>query len=445
MSTLPPDQWQEVSPYLDEVLDIVPEQRSAWLLSLAERDARLASMVRALLDEQQQLKQEGFLERSPLPAGGARLVGQRVGAYTLVSQIGQGGMGSVWLAQRSDGRFERQAAVKFVSIALTSRATEERFKREGSILGRLTHPHIAELLDAGIFADSIPYLILEYVDGVAIDQYCDENRLDVDARIKLFLDVLSAVAEAHANLIVHRDIKPSNVLVRNDGQVKLLDFGIAKLLAHEADASSAPTVLTMEGGRALTPQFAAPEQLAGGTVTTATDVYALGVLLFFLLTAQHPAGENKHSSANLVKAIVEVEAPRASEIVSAASDSAERRGTTPEKLRRQLKGDLDTILGKALKKNPQERYPSVTALADDLRRYLKHEAISTRPDTFAYRTAKFLRRNRMVVAFTTVALALVIGSLSTGLLIANRERKIAERRFVQVRQLANKFIALDND
>ncbi len=405
MSTLTPDQWQEVSPYLDEVLDIEPEQRSAWLLSLAERDARLASMVRALLDEQQQLKQEGFLERSPLPAGGARLVGQRVGAYTLVSQIGQGGMGSVWLAQRSDGRFERQAAVKFVSIALTSRATEERFKREGSILGRLTHPHIAELLDAGIFADSIPYLILEYVDGVAIDQYCDENRLDVDARIKLFLDVLSAVAEAHANLIVHRDIKPSNVLVRNDGQVKLLDFGIAKLLAHEADASSAPTVLTMEGGRALTPQFAAPEQLTGGTVTTATDVYALGVLLFFLLTAQHPAGENKHSSANLVKAIVEVEAPRASEIVSAASDSAERRGTTPEKLRRQLKGDLDTILGKALKKNPQERYPSVTALADDLRRYLKHEAISTRPDTFAYRTAKFLRRNRMVVAFTTVALA----------------------------------------
>jgi tetratricopeptide (TPR) repeat protein len=445
MSTLTPHQWQEVSPYLDEVLEIVPEQRSAWLLSLAEKDARLASMVRELLDEQQQLKQEGFLERSPLPAGGASLVGQKVGAYTLVSQIGQGGMGSVWLAERSDGRFERQAAVKFVSIALTSRETEERFKREGSILGRLTHPHIAELLDAGIFADSIPYLILEYVDGVAIDQYCDENRLAVDARIQLFLDVLSAVAEAHANLIVHRDIKPSNVLVRNDGQVKLLDFGIAKLIAHEADASSAPTVLTMEGGGALTPRFAAPEQVTGGTVTTATDVYALGVLLFFLLTGQHPAGENTHSPADLVKAIVEVEAPRASDIVSAASDSAEKRSTTPEKLRRQLKGDLDTILGKALKKNPQERYASVTAFADDLRRYLNHEAISVRPDTFAYRTAKFLQRNRMVVAFTTLALALVIGSLSTGLLIANRERKIAERRFVQVRQLANKFIALDND
>lgn len=445
MSTLTPDQWQEVSPYLDEVLEIVPEQRAAWLFSLGQKDVRLASMVRALLDEQQQLKQEGFLERSPLPMGGSRLVGQKVGAYTLVSKIGQGGMGTVWLAQRSDGRFERQAAVKFVSIALTSGATEERFKREGSILGRLTHPHIAELLDAGISAGGVPYLILEHVDGLSIDQYCDEHKLDVEARIKLFLDVLSAVAEAHANLIVHRDIKPSNVLVRKDGQVKLLDFGIAKMLAQEGDASSAATVLTMEGAGALTPRFAAPEQVTGAIVTTATDIYALGVLLYLLLTGQHPAGGDVHSPAHLVKAIVEVEAPRASEILLPAGTKAEKRATTPEKLRRQLRGDLDTILGKALKKNPQERYSSVTAFAEDLRRFLKHEAISTRPDTFAYRTAKFLRRNRTIMTLTGVAIALVIGSLTTGLLIANRERRAAEQRFEQVRQLANKFIALDQD
>jgi len=400
-------------------------------------------MVQALLEEQQQLKQEGFLERSPLPAG-AGLAGQKVGSYSLVSQIGQGGMGTVWLAQRSDGRFERQAAVKFVNIALTGRGTEERFIREGSILGRLTHPHIAALLDAGIYADGSPYLILEYVDGMAIDQYCDEHKLDVDARIKLFLDVLGAVAEAHTNLIVHRDIKPSNVLVRNDGQVKLLDFGIAKLLAQEGDTASA-TMLTMEGGSALTPRFAAPEQVTGGNVTTATDVYALGVLLYLLLTGQHPAGPGVHSPADLVKAIVEVEAPRASEIALAGYTVAEKRSTTPEKLCRYLSGDLDTILGKALKKNPQERYASVTAFADDLQRYLKHQAISVRPDTFAYRTAKFLRRNRTVVAFTAIAITLVIGSLLTGLLLANRERKIAERRFAQVRQLANKFIALDQD
>jgi serine/threonine protein kinase len=441
MSTLSPDQWQQVSPYLDEVLEIVPEQRAEWLLSLSKKDERLASILRTLLDEQQQLEREGFLERSPLHAG-AGLAGQQVGPYTLVSQIGQGGMGSVWLAQRSDGRFERQAAVKFIRIALAGRATEERFKREGSILGRLTHPHIAELLDAGISADGSPYLILEYVDGVAIDQYCDAHALDVDARVKIFLDVLSAVAEAHANLIVHRDIKPSNVLVRNDGQVKLLDFGIAKLLAQEGDAASS-TMLTMEGGTALTPRFAAPEQVTGGTVTTATDVYALGLLLYLLLTGQHPAGAVGNSPAELVKAIVELEAPRASGIVS--SSAPEKRSTTGEKLRRQLNGDLDTILGKALKKNPQERYASITAFANDLQRYLKHEAISVRPDTFPYRTAKFLRRNRTVVALTSVAIAFVIGSLLTGLLIANRERKIAERRFAQVRQLANKFIELDNE
>jgi serine/threonine protein kinase len=443
MQTLTPDQWQEVNPYLDEVLEIAPEQRAVWLLSLSEKDAKLAALIAELLNEQQQLKQEGFLETSPLPAA-VGLVGQKVGAYTLISHIGQGGMGSVWLAERNDGRFERQAAVKFVSVALTGPVTEERFKREGSILGRLTHPHIAELLDAGISADGSPYLILEYVDGVAIDQYCDHHKLDVEGRVRLFLDVLSAVADAHAHLIVHRDIKPSNVLVRNDGQVKLLDFGIAKLLAQEGETAAA-TMLTLEGGGALTPRFAAPEQVSGGTVTTATDVYALGVLLYLLLTGQHPAGAGVHSPAALVKAIAETEALRPSFVVATANAAAETRSTTCEKLCRQLRGDLDTILAKALKKNPQERYASVTAFADDLRRYLKHEAISVRGDTFAYRTAKFLRRNRKIVSLATVSIALVIGSLSTGLLIANRQRKTAERRFDQVRELSNKFIALDND
>ena len=442
MSTFTPEQWQEVSPYLDEVLEISPAERSVWLASLAKKDERVASMVHALLDEQQQLREEGFLEESPVhPA--ARLAGQKLGAYTLVSQIGQGGMGTVWLAQRSDGRFERRAAIKFVNIALAGHAAEERFKREGSILGRLTHPHIAELLDAGILADGNPYLILEYVDGVVIDHYCDAHRLGVDARIELFLDVLSAVAEAHTNLIVHRDLKPSNVLVRNDGQVKLLDFGIAKLLAREGD--TAATMLTVEPGGALTPRFAAPEQVTGGTVTTATDVYSLGVLLYLLLTGQHPVRTAVDSPAELVKAIVEAEAPRASAIVSAESPAGEKCNTTPEKLRRQLAGDLDTILGKALKKNPQERYGSVTAFADDLRRYLRQEAISIRPDTVAYRATKFIQRNRTSVALGGTAILLVIGSLTVGLLVANRERKIAEQRFAQVRQLANKFIALDDD
>ena len=447
MSTLSPDQWQALSPYLDQALAMTDDERAAWLSQLGEQDPALAAQLGALLDEHQVLAQEGFLEnrRFALP-NAAGLAGQKLGPYTLISQIGQGGMGSVWLARRSDGRFERQAAVKFVNIALAGRATEERFKREGSILGRLTHPHIADLLDAGVSSDGQPYLILEYVDGQAIDRYCDEHKLDVDARVRLFLDVLAAVAHAHTNLIVHRDIKPSNVLVTTAGEVKLLDFGIAKLLEGEGQTGAA-TLLTHEGGSALTPQYAAPEQLTGRPVTTATDVYALSVLLYLLLCGRHPAGPGVSSPAELVKAVLDVEPPRVSDATTADNSKliAEKRGTTPDKLRRELCGDLDTILGKALKKDPQERYASVAGFADDLQRYLQHEPISARPDTLAYRTAKFLRRNRTVVALTATAIVLVIGSLATGLYVANRQRKIAEQRFAQVRQLANKFIELDND
>jgi eukaryotic-like serine/threonine-protein kinase len=244
-------------------------------------------------------------------------------------------MGSVWLAQRSDGRFERKAAVKFISVALTGPATEERFKREGNILARLTHPHIAELLDAGISADGSPYLVLEYVPGVPIDLYCDERKLDVDGRIRLFLDVLDGVALAHANLVVHRDLKPSNVLVTSEGTVKLLDFGIAKLLGDETNPAA--TALTLQAGAAMTPLFAAPEQITGGTITTATDVYGLGVLLYILLTGQHPGGRMPQSAADLVKAIVETEPSRASATIGLAPgrEEAEKRGVTFEKLRRQ--------------------------------------------------------------------------------------------------------------
>jgi serine/threonine protein kinase len=445
MSTLSPDQWQALSPYLDQALAMTDDARAAWLSSLGEQDPALAAQLRALLDEHRVLAQEGFLEngRFALP-NSTGLAGRTLGPYTLISQIGQGGMGNVWLARRSDARFERQAAVKFVSIALAGRTTEERFKREGSILGRLSHPHIADLLDAGISSDGQPYLILEYVDGPTIDQYCDQHKLDLEARVRLFLDVLAAVAHAHANLIVHRDIKPSNVLVTASGEVKLLDFGIAKLLEGEGQTGAA-TLLTHEGGSALTPEYAAPEQLTGRPVTTATDVYALGVLLYVLLSGRHPAGSGQHSPAELLKAVLDLEPPRVSEATTADNSKliAERRGGTPDKLRRELRGDLDTIVGKALKKDSQERYASVIGFADDLQRYLKHEPISARPDTLAYRTAKFVRRNRTVVALIATAIVLVIGSLSTGLYVANRQRKIAEQRFAQVRQLANKFIDLD--
>ena len=406
-----PDRWQEVSPYLDEALALPEDQRKSWLSSLHDNQPQLAALLENLLNEHQALEQEGFLDHPPLKfAGGVSLAGQTIGAYTLISSLGQGGMGTVWLARRSDGRFERQAAIKFLNIALVGRSGEERFRREGKVLGRLAHPHIAELLDAGVSPTGQPYLVLEYVEGQHIDRYCGVRQLDVRARVRLFLDVLAAVGHAHANLIVHRDIKPSNVLVTTEGQVKLLDFGIAKLLQDENQPGAA-TLLTQEAGSALTLEYAAPEHVTGAPVTTATDVYSLGVLLYLLLTGQHPAGSGTHSTANLIKIIVEDEPARPSDTVlsGTASAAAERRATTPEKLRRELRGDLDTIIGKTLKKAPAERYGSVQALAEDLRRYLAHEPISARPDTVRYRLQKYVRRHRVGVAVAASMVLMLAG------------------------------------
>ncbi|MFN7934622.1 MAG: protein kinase [Bryobacteraceae bacterium] len=405
------DQWQAVSPYLDELLALPEEQRPAWLAGLRERDPALATVLRVFFHEYQDLAGERFLEGDALPWGQSSLAaGQAIGAYQLLAPIGQGGMGSVWLAERKDGRFERRVALKFLHIALSGHGGEERFKREGSILARLEHPNIARLFDAGVHAGGQPYLVLEYVDGEWIDRYCDSHALEERQRVTLFLDVLASVAHAHAHLIVHRDLKPSNVLVANDGQVKLLDFGIAKLL--EEEDRDALTLLTKDGAAPLTPQFAAPEQLTGGNVTTATDVYALSVLLYLLLSGQHPAGPGPHSPAEWMKSIVE---------------------TDPRPL---LRGDLDTIIAKALKKDPRERYPSVTAFADDLRRYLANEPIGARADTFLYRAGKFVRRNRLAVAGVAVAsVALMVTAA-----VAVSQAVDARHRFQQVRKMAHTFL-----
>ena len=414
MSKLSPDQWQALSPKLDEVLEMSDDERSTWFSTLRAENSTLARQLEMLLQEHHELSQEGFLEERPVGVmASPGLAGQTLGLYTLVSQIGHGGMGTVWLAERNDGRFERRVAVKVLNIALMGKGGEERFKREGRILGRLRHPHIAELIDAGVSPGGQPFLVLEYVEGDHIDRYCDQNRLDVRARVRLFLDALHAVAEAHANLIVHRDLKPSNILVGTHGKAKLLDFGIAKLL--ESDGQTAESALTLEGGRALTPQYAAPEQLKGEAVTPATDVYASGVLLYILLTGQHPTGAGPQTPASLVKAILEAEPPHASEVVAQAAANLEqsaanagRRATSPEKLARLLRGDLDTIVAKALKKNPQERYPSIKALADDLQRYLSFMPIRARPDATPYRLSKFVRRHRSsVIAGVLVTLALI--------------------------------------
>jgi eukaryotic-like serine/threonine-protein kinase len=436
MPPINPERWRLLSPYLDQALDVAAEKRGAWLADLSVRDAGLAADLRAILGPQPELQQSGFLERAlldPQAAPGASLVGQVLGAYRLVSPLGHGGTGSVWLAERCDGRFDGRAAVKLLNLSLIGRAGEERFRREGHILARLRHPRIAHLIDAGVSAAGQPYLVLEHVDGRSIDAYCDDRSASVETRIRLFLDVLDAVAHAHANLIVHRDIKPPNVLVSSEGQVKLLDFGIAKLIERDKGWGSATTIdaLTRDGGAVLTPEYAAPEQLAGGAITTATDVHALGILLYRILSGRHPVGDALGSPAALMQAILETEPPRPSDAVvlpSAAAESsvelAALRRTTPARLRRALRGDLDTIVMKALKKDPAERYTSVTAMADDLRRVLRHEPIGARPDTIGYRARRFLQRHVTAVAASlgSVVLLVALIALHTQRLAAARDR-----------------------
>ena len=435
------DRWRALSAALDEALDLEPAGRAAWLMELEARDAGLAADMAAWLALHDELREEQFLDGvavDPHLATPPSLAGQVVGAYRLIEPLGEGGSGSVWLAERCDGRFEGRAAVKLLNLSLVGRSGQERFRREGSILARLEHPRIAHLVDSGISPGGLPYLVLEYVDGQPIDQYADARSLDIESRLRLFLDVLEGVTHAHAALIVHRDIKPANVLVSVDGRVKLLDFGIAKLVDTDADAdetrSPEAATLTRELSRALTPEYAAPEQLVGAPVTTATDIYALGVLLYVLLSGRHPAGRALRTPNTLIRSIVDEEPPRLSDAIGdAASDAdiphthAAHCGTTAARLRRQLRGDLDTIVAKALKKDVRERYPSATALADDVRRYLRHEPISARPDTVGYRTARFLRRHIVGVALALGTLMLVgtMTALYTHRLTVARDR--AER------------------
>ncbi|HEX6804604.1 MAG TPA: serine/threonine-protein kinase [Terriglobales bacterium] len=431
MSTLSPERWRELSPHLDHLLALAEADREAWLCAFEQENPDLGNTLRKLLDEQRAAASEHFLDASPRkPVIDSSLAGQAIGPYTLLRPVGQGGMATVWLAERSDGRFQRQVAIKFLHFSIAAQGGLERFKREGRILGQLAHPHIAELIDAGVTPKGEPYLVLEYVEGEPIDAYCDGRKLGVEPRIRLFLDVISAVAQAHASLVVHRDIKPSNVLVRSDGQVKLLDFGIAKLLASDANA---PSLATVEGAGALTPQFAAPEQISAAPITTATDVYSLGVLLYLLFSGEHPAGAKLSSAAEIVKSILEMEPAHLAETVTGerARHIAESRSTTVDKLRRELRGDLDTIVFKALKKNPAERYPSVTALSADLHRYLRHEPISARPDSTAYRARKFIQRNRTAVALGGLALFAIFAGATGTLIQARTARRQRDFAFAQ--------------
>ncbi|WP_431286180.1 protein kinase domain-containing protein [Roseateles chitinivorans] len=424
--------WPAISALLDEALYLSKPAREAWLEGLIGENAAHRETLRTLLAHQAEVETDDFLDTLPrlFAADGSDDLGgkpgpfdgvgpgSRVGAYRLITEIGRGGMGTVWLAERADGLMNRRIALKLPRIVWGD-SLAERLDREREILGTLEHEHIARLYDAGVDTQGRPFLAMEHVDGVTIDAYCRAHALPLRERVSLLLQVMAAVGHAHGRLVVHRDLKPSNILVTRDAQVKLLDFGIAKLL--EGD-STMRTALTEFSGRALTLDYASPEQIRGDPLGTASDVYSMGVVAYELLAGVRPYRLKRGSAAELEEVIAAAEIPLASSIGSTAgtagtagSDAAGNAGvasaSADRALRRQLRGDLDAILNYALKKSPSDRYPTMDAFAQDLRRWLDGEPVQARPDGWAYRMAKLVRRHRLPVAAGAVAaLALLAGA-----------------------------------
>jgi len=425
--------WGRLSPLLDELLDLPDDDRGARLAALHAQDPKTAQAVAAMLEHLPAIERGEFMQASALPKPGG-LAGQAIGPYTLVREIGHGGMGTVWLARRTDGRYEGEVAVKFLRSGLFGHGDAARFEREGSILARLSHANIARLLDAGVMADGAqPYLVLEYIDGEPIDEYCRRLALTVEARLRLMLDVLAAVAQAHNRLILHRDLKPTNILVTKAGEVKLLDFGIAKLLD---DAGGDQTALTARAGNAFTPEFAAPEQLQAGDVTTATDVYALGVLMYILLGGDHPTATPTGAPLDRMRSVIETVPRRLSDAVLKRGGPTRRWSPESRRLAGELRGDVETIVAKALKKDPWDRYANAAEMADDIRRYLAHEPIAARPDSRLYRAAKFVQRHSAGVAAVTLA----IGALGVGIGVALWQAREAQAQRVQAEGLIEYMI-----
>ncbi|MFN7939406.1 MAG: protein kinase [Bryobacteraceae bacterium] len=373
---------------------------------------------------------------------GGSLAGRIAGPYRLLSSIGRGGMGEVYLADRIDRQYEKKVAVKVSFYAMSSDEAQQRFLREQQAMATLDHPHIVKLLDGGVTEDDIPYFVMDFVEGLPLAEYCSQKQLSLTARLELFRKICAAVHYAHQNLIVHRDIKPGNIVVTSDGEPKLLDFGLAKILKQEKHAR-----LTAAGQSPMTLRYAAPEQIDGRPVTVSTDVYALGVLLYFLLTGRVPHYERGLADIVLANRILNDEIPKPSDAVLQPMPGEEGpdplAGIDRQALSRDLQGDIDNILAKALHKAPADRYSSVDHLSEDLRRYCDNLPVSVSPSTFQYRARKLILRNRPAAiaasVAATLALAGIIGVIWQGR-IAERERRKAEQRFHEVHELAGTLL-----
>jgi non-specific serine/threonine protein kinase/serine/threonine-protein kinase len=452
-----PERWLQIKELLGKALEMDSAARSGYLDQECGADADLRNDVERFLSAQGKAKD--FLSAPPsldaMHEERAQLdhrIGQFLGSYKLVGLIGEGGMGAVYRGIRADDQYDKEVAIKLVQAGHDSPTVMSRFRNERQILAGMDHPNVARLHDGGTTSEGMPYFVMELIEGEPINQYCDQHRLGIDARLKLFLDVCSAVEYAHRRLIVHRDIKPSNILVTSEGVPKLLDFGIAKIVDSQNSESLMQTAMSL---RVFTPAYASPEQVQGDPITTASDVYSLGVVLYELLTGHHPYPLATSTPETLSRAICEQQPERLSSAVRrtvAGEDGAQAitpesvsaaRECSPEKLSKRLRGDLDKIVLMSLRKEPERRYGSVEQFAEDIRRHLKNLPVSAHGDALGYCARKFARRHRAGITSAAVAvLALVMGTVVSvrEARIARAERARAERRFNDVRQLANSLL-----
>ena len=432
------DRWNQIEEIFQAALDCEPAQRSALLDSACGDDQELRVEVEALLhshDQSPSIAASAFDDGMRLLEHQAERLreGQRIGPYLVIREIGRGGMGSVFLAARADDAFQKLVAIKIIRRGLDTDDILRRFRGERQILAKLDHPNITRLLDAGSTDDGLPYFVMEYIEGKPIDQYCDEHKLNITERLKLYQAICSAVGYAHQNLVIHRDIKPGNILVTKEGVPRLLDFGIAKLLAAEPETSDTTQTIA----RRLTPEYASPEQLRGDAITTVSDVYSLGVLLYVLLTGRRPYRVPTRTFEELTNAVVSEEPERPSALVMHGENigtavipeslSATREGT-PERLRRRLRGDLDTIVLMALRKEPRRRYASPDRLSEDISRHLSNLPVIARRDTAGYRIAKFVRRHAAGVSAAALVSVILIAGIAITLWqvhVAREQRDLA--------------------